>query len=858
MPIDMKTATPVMKQFWDAKKKHPDSILLFRMGDFYETFDNDAKLASQILGITLTKRANGAASSVPLAGFPFHSLDQHLYKLLNHGHRVAICEQVEDPKASKGIVKREVVEVLSPGAAISDRFLIDNENNFLGCAVFDKKIVGFAFIDYSTGEFFCGEWDLDHINSIIDRYALNEILVSESQIEKIKPHVKNKNILLTTISDFLIDSDTSCNILKNHFKTKSLKGFGLEGMKLAISASGAAFDHIKNSYLGSMEHITRLSKIIDANILNLDSFTVKNLEIFHSLSGSEKGTLINVIDRTSTLIGSRKLKSWVKRPLNCKDQILIRQKRITEYYKNDVVRNETIEVLKQVSDIDRIIARLSANKSNPRDLINLLLSLESIKKVKKITPVSLKNIQRLLKKSHNLNGVCKKISNTIKSDCSANFNHSGYIKDGFSEELDKLRSISTNANDWLVKMQISEQDRTGIPSLKVGFNRVFGYYIEVTKTHLDKIPKNYIRKQTLTNAERFFTEELKEYEVEILSSKEKIEKLEMNIFNQLRDYILDNALLIQQNAEIISDIDLYSSLADLALSNGYSCPNISNSSRIVLNDCRHPVVESLLPMNEDFIPNSIKLDSSNQIAIITGPNMAGKSTYLRQIALNVILAQIGSYIPASKSTIGLVDKLFTRVGTSDNLVGGESTFLVEMNETANILNNATEKSLVILDEVGRGTSTYDGLSIAWAITEYIHNDKIVTPKTLFATHYHELIDLADKLPKAFNLNISVKEIDGEIVFLRKILEGGASKSYGIHVAEMSGIPKEVIFRSHQLLKRLMSDKEIINIDASDDIQLQIFDRKEEAIIKEIKAINIDTTTPLEALKIISELKNKCD
>ena len=856
MSINMKTATPVMRQFWEAKKKYPDSILLFRMGDFYETFDDDAKLASQILGITLTKRANGAASSVPLAGFPFHSLEQHLHKLLNDGHRVAICEQVEDPKKSKGIVKREVVEVLSPGTAISDRFLIGNENNFLGCVVFNQQLVGIAFIDYSTGEFFCGEWKPNQVNSIIDRYALNEILISESQIEEIKPYIYNKNILLTTIADFLIDSDSSYDILKNHFNTKSMKGFGLEGMSLAISASGAAFDYIKNNYLGSMDHITTLNKIVDSEILSLDSFTIRNLEIFHSLSGLEKGTLISVIDKTSTLMGSRKLKSWIKRPLNCKSQIIKRQKKIAEYYDNDVIRNDTIDVLKQVSDIDRIVARLSTNKSNPRDLLSLFLSLDSIEQFKKITPSTLKNISELLINTHDLTGLCKQIDKTIEIDCPANFNNSGYIKNGFSKELDALRSISANANDWLVKMQVSEQERTAIPSLKVGFNKVFGYYIEVTKTHLDKIPEDYIRKQTLTNAERFFTEELKEYEVKILSSEQKIQELEMDIFNQLRKDILDKALLIQQNAEIISDIDVFSSLAELALLNNYSCPKISKESKISLNNSRHPVVERLLPMDEDFIPNSIELDNNNQIAIITGPNMAGKSTYLRQIALNVILAQIGSYIPASKSNIGLVDKLFTRVGSSDNLVGGESTFLVEMNETANILNNATGKSLVILDEVGRGTSTYDGLSIAWAITEYIHNDKKVVPKTLFATHYHELIDLADRLPKAFNLNISVKETDDKIVFLRKIVQGGASKSYGIHVAEMSGIPNEVIYRSHQLLKKLMQDKAIENLDINNEDQLQIFDKKEQEFIKEIKSININNITPLEALQILSELKNK--
>ncbi len=854
--INAKSATPVMRQFWKAKKQHPDCILLFRMGDFYETFDDDAKLASDILGITLTKRANGAASSVPLAGFPYHSLDQHLYKLLNKGYRVAICEQVEDPKKSKGIVKREVVEVLSPGTAISEKYLSDNENNFLGSIVFGDNFVGIAFIDYSTGEFKCGEWPIVEAGNIIERYSVNEILISQSQKKLIKPIMKNNNILLTEISDFSIDIETAYETLVNHFNTKSLKGYGIENKKLAISAAGAACNYIKNNYMGKTEHITSINKITDSDILGLDTFTIKNLEIFNSLSGLEKGTLINVIDKSTTFMGSRLLKSWIKRPLNSVSKIMARQNKVTDYYNNNNLRNDTIDILKQVSDIDRIVARISTNKSNPRDVINLSISLRAVDQLKEITLKKSNQLTKLLMGSNDLGKICSKIEMTLRADCAANFNQSGYIKDGFSKKLDSLREISSNVNDWLVRMQISEQEKTGISSLKVGYNKVFGYYIEVTKTHIDKVPDYYIRKQTLTNAERFFTTELKEHEVEILSSEEKIQELERDIFESLREVIIKNALYIQQNAEILSQVDIFSSLASIALSNNYFLPRVSDRSTLELKNCRHPVVEKLLPLNEDFIPNSIRLDKNNQIGIITGPNMAGKSTYLRQIALCVILAQIGSYIPAQDSTIGLVDKLFTRVGSSDNLVGGESTFLVEMNETANILNNATQNSLLILDEIGRGTSTYDGLSIAWAITEFIHNDDKLKSKTLFATHYHELIELADELPRAFNLNISVKESNDTIIFLRKIIKGGADKSYGVHVAEMAGLPNKVIVRAHSLLQKLMKDK-IDGVDKkTDTIQLEIFEKQNQELINDLNALDIDNLTPVEALTKLSELKNK--
>jgi DNA mismatch repair protein MutS len=856
-----KGPTPVMKQFWEAKKLHPNAIMLFRMGDFYETFDDDAVLTSEILSITLTKRSNGAASTIPLAGFPYHSLEQHLHKLLKAGHRVAICEQVEDPKKAKGIVKREVVEVLSPGTALSEKYLDGRENNYLAAIVFQKEIVGISILDHSTGEFHCGEWPISGFKNVIQQFQVKEILVSEGQEPLCKSRLRDSQIFLSTFPDWVVDRDTGYDILTDHFKTNSLKGFGIEALNAGLCAAGAALHYVGQNFQNRIKHITSISFIQDESAMGLDPFTVRNLEVFSSLATQGiHGSLIGVMDKTVTSSGSRLLKSWLRRPLTDIKKIKTRLGRVQEFFDRSELLESVRDLLREVSDIDRILARLATIKATPRDVVNLGASLSKIPQFKQALKKDVFNLNSLVSSALNTSKIVDKINTVLKEEAPISLQKGGAINDGYSSELDELRQLSTNANEWLVKMQIEEQNSTGIPSLKVGYNRVFGYYIEVTKVHIQKVPEHYIRKQTLTNAERFFTPELKEYEEKILSASEKIVEIESKFFENLCIEILASAREIQFNALIISKIDVASSLAYLAVENNYICPTISNSSKLILENARHPVVETLLPMGEDFIPNDIDLNcSKKQIAIITGPNMAGKSTYLRQTGLIVLMAQVGSFVPASKATIGVIDKLFTRVGASDNLAGGESTFLVEMNETANILNNATPKSLIILDEIGRGTSTYDGLSIAWAVTEYLHHEKNVQAKTLFATHYHELVELAVDLPRAFNLNVAVKEFGDRIIFLRKIIEGGADRSYGVHVAEMAGLPKSVVVRAHDLLKTL-SNSERSELVASESMpiieQMDIFTGNNDKLQLELNELDINTMTPLDALAKLDELKKK--
>ena len=853
--------TPVMKQFRDAKKNHPNSIMLFRMGDFYETFDNDALLASKILGITLTKRSNGAASSVPLAGFPYHSLDQYLYKLLNAGHRVAICEQVEDPKKSKGIVKRDVVEVLSPGTAIADGYLDKKKNNFFASLFIDRDNFGVSIIDYSTGEFQCGEFKLLDINTIFDQFSVSEIIIPDNQFSLIPPTFNTKKFFITKIPDYVINKNMAQDLLISQFRTKSLKGFGVESLDEGLCAAGNALRYLDKNFMGRTEHLVSLKLINNQHVMGLDSFTIKNLELFSSLSNSNSiGTLVDVLDETQTPQGGRLIRSWIRRPLLNTDRINNRLDRIEELIKNRKLLNNFHDDLDYISDIDRIIARLSVNKANPKDLINLSHSLSVASKMK----------NRLLSRTTTLNYLFDSleetleiealINNTISEDPSVNLNKGNFIRRGFSEDLDKLRNISESGNNWLVNFQSQERDRTGIPSLKIGYNKVFGYYIEITKVHNSKVPGDYIRKQTLTNAERYFTEELKDYETQILSAEEKINILELEIFDQLRQDVLKYIKPIINNSNIISKIDVAVTFANLSINNNYIKPIINNNDEIIIKDSRHPVIEKLLPVEDSFIANDINLNcDSRQIAIITGPNMSGKSTYLRQIGLITIMAQIGCFVPASYAKIGIVDKLFTRVGASDNLAEGESTFLVEMNETANILNNTSNKSLIILDEIGRGTSTYDGLSIAWAITEFIHNSSDSNAKTLFATHYHELVDLGNSLKKAFNLNVNVKEINDEVVFLRKIIDGGTDKSYGIYVAKMAGLPEEVILRATEILDSLSTNRKKtsdIKKYNKNKIKQSFEESIQKEVISELKKLDINSLSPIESLKKLDELKNK--
>ena len=721
---NIKHATPVMKQFWEAKESYPDSIMLFRMGDFYETFDEDAKIASNILGIALTKRANGAASSVPLAGFPFHSLDQYLHKLLSAGYRVAICEQVEDPKLAKGIVKREVVELLSPGTAIADKYLNYDENNYL-CSIYIKRNnFGYAILDYSTGEFSSGKNNIKELYNTLNQYKISEVILCKKQTQYLDQSLI-KNILITSYHDWIATQDNCYEKLLDHFGTNSLKGFGLDKDDLEVIASGTALSYVENNFFGKVKHITSLSKIRRNTVMRIDPSTLKNLELFQSLSSDgDHGTLISTIDHTKTPMGARLLKKHIRAPLLSKNKINNRLKLVEEFINKYVDNNIISDELKEVSDIPRILAKIATNKCNPRDLINLSNSLLVLPKIKKLVSKS-KPILKVISKSTNTRIVCKEINRIIIDDPPLKLHKGGFIKQGVSKKLDKLRSISDNANKWLVDFQENQKIKTGINSLKISYNKVFGYYIDVTKTHLDKVPSTYIRKQTLTNSERYFTEELKEYEEKILSSSEKTILLENSIFEKLVETILNNVKTIQNNSNIIAQLDIISSHAVTARTNNYIKPKIiDKSTKFVVKKSKHPVIENLLPPGEKFISNDIDLDNNKkQIAIITGPNMAGKSTFLRQVGLIAILGQIGSYVPAKSAEISIIDQLFTRVGASDNLAGGESTFLVEMNETANILNNATPNSLIILDEIGRGTSTFDGLSLAWSITEYLHNNK---------------------------------------------------------------------------------------------------------------------------------------
>ena len=861
--INNKNCTPVMRQYWEAKKSYPDSIMLFRMGDFYETFDEDAKIASKVLGITLTKRSNGAASSVPLAGFPYHAYDQYIHKLLASGYKVALCEQVENPKLAKGIVKREVVELLTPGTAINNNFLNTNENNFLSSVYIEDENLGFAIIDNSTGELICGETVLNELNDIVSRYKIREILVSDTQKKQIKSIVFS-NIMITSYEDWKADKLNAYDKLIKQFKTKSLKGFGLENKHLAIIAASSCISYVETNSFGKTNHINSITKIDSKEFMHLDSFTLKNLEIFESLNNNKNATLINVVDKTLTASGSRLLKLNLLKPLRNIKKINYRLDCVSEFINHNVVLDSIRSLLENVSDIQRIVVKISNDKANPQDIFHLSNSLSIINKIKKILiPAMGKNIKKI-NETNNLSKIIKIISQTIKENPAVNLLKGGYVKEGVNKELDELRNIASKANDWLVKYQQNERIRNKIPSLKINYNKVFGYFIDVTKTHIDKVPDNYIRKQTLVNNERYFTNELKEYEEKILSAKDKIIDIERSIFNVLLKDILIESKRIQKNAKILAEIDVTCSNAFIAIENNYIKPSISNDKKFILENSRHPVVEKLLPFGEEFISNNLELNyNKKQIAIITGPNMAGKSTYLRQIALITLLAQSGSYVPAQKCVFGLVDKLFTRVGASDNLAGGESTFLVEMNETANILNNATNKSLVILDEIGRGTSTFDGISLAWAITEYLHNNTNCKPRTLFATHYHELISLANDLSSCFNLNIEVQEYKDEVIFLRKIKEGGASKSYGIHVAKLAGIPNQVIKRAGNILNDFYNNE--MSLSTNNKKQLPLFSSKDyekddenNKLLQELKEINLDRLTPLESLNVLHSLKKKYD
>ena len=859
-----------MEQYLSIKADYKDVLLLYRMGDFYETFYDDAKVLSKTLGIALTKRAHGKSADVPLAGFPYHALDTHLPKLLNAGLRVAICEQVEDPKLAKGVVKREVVEIASPGATLSDKLLDSRSNNFLVAVHFDGDVCGLAVADVSTGSLQVAEFPRQQLLEQLLRFTPKEILVAQKDHDRLQQLTANRlTAIFTRRDDWLFSRDYAYEVLITHFKTHSLKGFGCEEMDAAISAAGVLMHYLGENYKTRLEHFVQLQVINLSRYMVLDASTRRNLEIARSISGEGRAhTLLQVLDYTSTPMGARLFKQWLQQPLLDKDEINKRLDIVQELVENGDVRRQLLDLLKRVFDMERLLGKIVTGRANARDLLNLNQSLQLIAPIKQaIGQSGLPNLTAAFEPLTVLEELCAHISAAIVENPPLTIQEGGLIRSGYHPELDELRAIAGKGKDWLLEYQETERKRTGITTLKVNYNKVFGYYIEVTNTHKDKIPETYIRKQTLVNAERFITPELKEWEEKILGAEEKINALEYEIFQQLRREVSDYIEPIQRNSRLVAELDCHLGLAVAARENGYVRPVIDESDRLDIVEGRHPVVEKNMPIGEDFIANDAHLDTQNeQIWIITGPNMAGKSTFLRQVGLIVLMAQIGSFVPAREARIGIVDRIFTRVGASDNLALGESTFLVEMNETASILNAATSRSLILLDEIGRGTSTFDGLSIAWAVAEYLHNTPSLRAKTLFATHYHELTELALLYPRIKNYNVAVEEWEDQVVFLRKIVPGGTDNSYGIYVAQMAGLPPELIARAKEILANLEANEltphskkpklAMRRKGRSVDVnQLSLFgDQQSQKVKKALDGVDINRMTPLQALQKLDELK----
>jgi len=861
--------TPLMTQFFQIKKENPDTILLFRVGDFFETFDEDAKIASKVLGIVLTKRANGKASSVPLAGFPHHAIDTYLPKFIRAGYRVAICEQVENPKFAKGLVKREVVEVVTPGVVFSDKLLEFNKNNYLMSLHLDEEKVGVSFSDISTGEFFAYEVAEDKLKEQFSLINPAEILISKKDKDYLEPLIRTvfPNIRITKLEDWFFDYDFANDLIKEHFGVKTLKGFGIENLNAGLCAAGVNLNYLQETQKANLPHLNKISLYNPSDYMSLDFATKRNLEIMSTMQeGAREGSLIQVLDKTKTAMGGRMLKKWISAPLTRLDTILARQKSIEDFVKNNPLRDNLQNELKEISDLERLTSRISTGRANPRELVNLKLSLKKIPIIKQLLDqAESKESKRIENALNELEHIISKIEIAITDEPPLNINDGGIIRSGYNAELDELRDISKNAKTWIANLQRDERERSNIPSLKVGFNKVFGYYIEISNAHKNKVPDDYIRKQTLVSSERYITPALKEYEDKILNAEEKISDLEFLLFNDIRKEVASFANEIQENAALIATLDCYLSLAESAAEYNYTKPILDNGNEIYIKNGRHPVVERILPPTESFVANDCKLNNSEeQIIILTGPNMAGKSVYLRQTGLLVLLAQIGSFVPADEARIGIVDRIYTRVGASDNISAGESTFLVEMQEAANILNNATEHSLILLDEIGRGTSTFDGISIAWAITEYLHENPKVAAKTLFATHYHELNEMAEIFPRIKNMRVEVKEYGDKVIFLHKVSPGSADHSYGIQVAQMAGLPTFVTNRAKEILNNLegkeltpyeVKQKKIAKFKQNKD-QLNLFEFQDDTIRKEISDIPIDSLTPIEALNKLNELKKK--
>ena len=858
--------TPLMKQYIEIKKQHPDAILLFRVGDFYETFSDDAIIASEILGITLTRRANGAAQFVELAGFPHHALDTYLPKLVRAGKRVAICDQLEDPKTTKKLVKRGITELVTPGITIDDNMLNHKENNFL-CAIHtaDGKHFGIAFLDISTGEFLTSEGTKDDIDKLLSNFSPKEILIERGSRKKFEERF-GSSFFLFELDDWIFTSDAAHDRLLKHFQTKNLKGFGVDHLPLGIIASGAILHYLDITQHSQISHIVALRRIEEDRYVRLDKFTVRSLELIAPMNEGGK-SLLDVLDKTVSPMGSRLLRRWIVFPLKDKKPIENRLDVVENFFREPELKELLEQQLSLIGDLERIISKAAVGRIAPREVVQLKVALTAIEPIREAFLASDNiSLQEMGEKLNPCPVIRDRIEREIVPDPPALLNKGGIIRKGVNAELDELREIAYSGKDYLLHIQQRESERTGISSLKVGFNNVFGYYIEVRNTHKDKVPDDWIRKQTLVNAERYITQELKEYEEKILGAEDKISVIETQLYSSLVESLIEYIPTIQINANVIARADCLLSFAKVAQENKYIRPEIDESEVIDIKAGRHPVIEKQLPPDEPYISNDVFLDSeSQQILIITGPNMAGKSALLRQTALIVIMAQIGSFVPAESAKIGLVDKIFTRVGASDNISLGESTFMVDMNEAANILNNISQRSLVLFDELGRGTSTYDGISIAWAIVEYLHEHPRAHAKTLFATHYHELNEMEKSFKRIRNFNVSVKEIDNNVIFLRKLQPGGSEHSFGIHVAQMAGMPQSITKRAQAILKQMESEnrkhgiKKPIDdfIEKREGYQLSFF-RLDDPVLSQIRDellhLDINNLTPIEALNKLNEIK----
>lgn len=855
-----------MKQYIEMKKQHPDAILLFRVGDFYETFSDDALTASEILGITLTRRANGAAQYVELAGFPHHALDTYLPKLVRAGKRVAICEQLEDPKLTKKLVKRGITELVTPGVSINDNILNHKENNFLAGVHFGKGgVCGVAFLDISTGEFLTAEGAYDYIDKLLGNFSPKEVLVERSKRKQFEEHF-GPRYLLFELDDWVFTEDAASERLLRHFETKNLKGFGVQQLPNAIIASGSLLHYLDITQHTHIAHITALSRIEEDRYVRLDKFTVRSLELLDSMN--EGGSsLLNVIDRTVSPMGARMLRRWLVFPLKNVKKINDRLNGVEYFFRRPDLREAIEPHLDLIGDLERIISKVAVGRISPREVAQLRVSLSAIEPIKQICLSAEEPMLQYMGEQLNACALIRdRIEREINPDAPTLVNRGGIIRHGVNSELDELRDLSFSGKDYLLKIQQREIERTGITSLKISFNNVFGYYIEVRNTHKDKVPAEWIRKQTLVNAERYITQELKEYEEKILGAEERISVLETQLFNDLVQAISEYIPAIQLNANLIAQLDCLLSFVKTAQENRYVRPEVNESLEIDIVEGRHPVIEKQLPPGEVYVSNSVKLDNdTQQIMMITGPNMAGKSALLRQTALIVLMAQIGCFVPAESAKIGLVDKIFTRVGASDNISLGESTFMVEMNEAANILNNISERSLVLFDELGRGTSTYDGISIAWAIVEHIHEHGRARAKTLFATHYHELNEMERTYKRIANYNVSVKEVDNKVIFLRKLVRGGSEHSFGIHVAKLAGMPQSIVKRADQILKQMEKEnrqngiaKPTAEIASSrGGVQLSFFQLDDPVLSQvrdEILRVDINNLTPMEALNKLNDIK----